>query len=279
MAKKRTSKAEIGSPPSVSADKAIEILRRQIRSAQEYLDSHQLPDNEYAAWKALTENYLVMAFGSDSPNVRRVMDVGKYGSFPMDASESWRENHRVESITKQMRILESLVELLQVQKEASASPSSEELPKSQSNRVFLVHGHDQSVLHETARFLESLGLEAIILREQPSEGRTIIEKFIDYSDVAYAVVLLTPDDRGGVTDAEFTEQTPRARQNVIFELGFFVGKLGRRSVAALYVDGVEVPSDYSGVVFIPFDESGGWRLFLAKELKAAGIEIDMNRAT
>ena len=102
----------------------------------------------------------------------------------------------------------------------------------------------------TARFIEKLGLELIVLHEQPNKGRTIIEKFQDYSNVSYAVVLLTPDDRGGVASSKLEEQQPRARQNVIFELGYFIGKLSRKRVCALYIDGVEIPSDYSGVLFI-----------------------------
>jgi predicted nucleotide-binding protein len=123
-----------------------------------------------------------------------------------------------------------------------------------------------------------LDLNLIILHEQPNKGRTIIEKFQDYSDVAFAIVLLTADDRGGIADSQYDSQSLRARQNVIFELGYFIGKLGRNRVCALYSEGVEIPSDYSGVLFIKFDEAGAWRLAVAKEIKAAGIDIDMNKA-
>ena len=150
--------------------------------------------------------------------------------------------------------------------------------KPSSNRVFLVHGHDEAVIHETARFLGKLMLDVKILREQPSSGRTIIEKFIDYSDVAYAVVLLTGDDRGGKANDKFEDQKLRARQNVILELGFFLGKLERKRVSVLYQDGVDIPSDYNGVVFIPLDKNGAWHFQLARELKAAGLNIDMNNA-
>ncbi len=145
-----------------------------------------------------------------------------------------------------------------------------------SHRVFVVHGHDHGLRAEVARFLERLGLEAIILDEQPKAGRTIIENFERYADVRYAVVLLTGDDRGGTRDQSYEDQRLRARQNVIFELGYFAAKLGRQHVCALHEAGVEIPSDYQGVLYVSLDPHGGWRLHLAKELRAAGLPVDLN---
>ncbi|MEE8356570.1 MAG: nucleotide-binding protein, partial [Anaerolineales bacterium] len=107
-----------------------------------------------------------------------------------------------------------------------------EKPPGDSKKIFIVHGRDEEAKDSLARFLEKLGLEVIILHEQPNQGRTIIEKFEDYSDVGFAVVLLTPDDIGG--RANDLELLPRARQNVVFELGFFIGALGRERVCALH---------------------------------------------
>jgi predicted nucleotide-binding protein len=154
------------------------------------------------------------------------------------------------------------------------------MPRSEptGHRIFLVHGHDEAVIQTVARFLERLDQEVIILREQPNSGRTIIEKFEDYADVGFAVVILTGDDRGGTKDAKADDQKPRARQNVILELGYFLGRLGRDRVCVLYQEGVEIPSDYSGVLYTPLDKAGAWRLDLAKELKAAGLSVDMNKA-
>jgi predicted nucleotide-binding protein len=125
--------------------------------------------------------------------------------------------------------------------------------------------------------LEKVDLKVTILHELPNEGRTIIEKFVDSSDVGFAVILLTGDDRGGVKTASFEDQKLRARQNVIFELGYFTANLGRGQVCAIYEDEVEIPSDYQGVVFIRYDEAGGWKLRLANELQAAGIPVDKNK--
>ncbi|MBN8657796.1 MAG: nucleotide-binding protein [Anaerolineae bacterium] len=144
-----------------------------------------------------------------------------------------------------------------------------------SKKVFIVHGRNHSLKEEVARFLEKFGLGAIILHEQPNFGMTIIEKFEAFSDVRYAIVLLTADDIGGVRDTK-ESQLPRARQNVIFELGYFLGKLGRAHVCALYENGVELPSDVHGVLYVPWDNSGFWKIQIAKEMKHAGLKIDLN---
>jgi len=265
-------------PATVSPTQGIQLLTRQIESAKKFLSSKSLPENEYAAWETITRDYLVKAFGSPSSHVPRVMNIGKYNATLFNGGEQARETRRVESLAKQLRILESLVELLQTEIELK-TPQAQRTPQEISGQsVFLVHGHEEAVIYEAARFLESLDLEVIILREQSNQGRTIIEKFVDYSDVGFAVVLLTPDDKGGPIDAPIDKYKPRARQNVLLELGYFIGKLGRNRVCALFGEGVEIPSDYSGVLFIPIDSGGAWHMLLARELKAAGIEIDMNKA-
>lgn len=146
------------------------------------------------------------------------------------------------------------------------------------NKVFVVHGHDEATKEKVARFLEKLKLEAVILHEQPNKGRTVIEKFTDYADVSFAVVLMTGDDVGGVKGTPPKELTPRARQNVVLELGYFLARLGRGHVCALFEPGVEIPSDYSGVLYLPLDDAGAWKLQLAREVKAAGIQVDLNDA-
>lgn len=143
------------------------------------------------------------------------------------------------------------------------------------NRIFIVHGHDEAPRETVARYISTIGLEPVILHEQANRGMTIPEKLIANSNVGFAVVLLTPDDLGRAKAA--ATENPRARQNVILELGYFVGKLGRDKVCALLKDEVEIPSDYMGVVYTPFDSGGGWRQQLAKELQAAGYEIDWNK--
>lgn len=148
---------------------------------------------------------------------------------------------------------------------------------SSASKVFLVHGHDRALLEQTARFLEKLDLEPVILFEQPGGGRTIVEKLELHGDVNAAVVLLTPDDVGAKAGSP-EDVLPRARQNVVLELGYFMGRLGRRNVAVLYGESVELPSDYRGVEYIKVDVEAAWKLKLAQELKHAGLVVDMNKA-
>ncbi len=144
-----------------------------------------------------------------------------------------------------------------------------------TREVFVVHGHDEEAKESVARFLEKLGLDAIILHEQPNQGRTVIEKFETCSkNVAFAVVLLTPDDFGHAADKPEKLES-RARQNVILELGYFMGRLGRTRVCALYKGGVELPSDFQGVVYLELDPSGAWKRKLAQELLGAKITIKL----
>ena len=127
-----------------------------------------------------------------------------------------------------------------------------------------------------ARFLEGLELKPIILQEQPNEGRTIIEKFEDYAGtVGFAVAICTPDDVGALA-TEPDNLKPRMRQNVVLELGYFAGKIGRKRVCALVKGDIETPSDYDGVVYIPMDAAEGWKLQLARELRAADLPVNMD---
>lgn len=146
-----------------------------------------------------------------------------------------------------------------------------------SRRVFVVHGRDDGIKETVARYLSKLDLVPIILHEQPNQGKTIIEKFETHSDVEFAVVLFTPDDVGHPA-GEPRSGKPRARQNVVLELGFFMGALGRHRVCVLFKGDIEMPSDYAGVVYVPLDAGGAWRLVVAREIKSAGIDVDLNKA-
>ena len=143
-----------------------------------------------------------------------------------------------------------------------------------SNRVFIVHGHDAEARETVARFLGNAGFDPIILHEQASRGRTVIEKVEAHSDVGFAVVLLTADDLGRAKGDDDLE--PRARQNVLLELGYFIAKLGRDRVCALKRGDVVIPSDFAGVVWTEWDEAGAWKSALARELQAAGHTVDWN---
>ncbi len=147
-------------------------------------------------------------------------------------------------------------------------------------KVFIVHGHNEVMKQSVARFIETIGLKAIILSEQANKGRTTLEKFHFNANVDMAIILLSPDDKGysvkeGPRKAKF-----RARQNVIFELGYFIGKFNREKVITLVENpsNFENPSDFHGVVYTPFDgPDGAWKASVLKELKANGFDIDSNK--
>jgi len=145
-----------------------------------------------------------------------------------------------------------------------------------TRRVFVVHGHDEATRETVARFLERLDLTPIILHEQVNKGQTLIEKIQEHGDVGFAVILLTPDDVGAAVGSPDGMQ-PRPRQNVIFELGYFIGRLGREHVCALIKGKLEVLSDFAGVIYTELDAAGGWQIQLAREIEAAGLQIDFNR--
>ncbi|MGZ3409295.1 MAG: TIR domain-containing protein [Xanthobacteraceae bacterium] len=139
-----------------------------------------------------------------------------------------------------------------------------------------MHGHDIGARESVARFLTNIDLDPIILLEQPNSGQTIIEKFEAHAaTVSFAVILLTPDDLGG---AAGSPQAERARQNVIYELGYFTGKLGRGRACLLRKGQVDMPSDLAGLLYTDLDPGDGWKIKLIRELRAAGIAIDANRA-
>lgn len=146
------------------------------------------------------------------------------------------------------------------------------------NSVFLVHGHDEGAKHAVARFIEQLGITPVILQEQINRGMTVIEKFEEFAGRAgFAVVLMTPDDFGYPVGYE-EQKKLRPRQNVVLELGYFSAKLGREKTFVLTKGEIEMPSDIMGLMYEPMDKSEGWKMSLARELKAAGFEIDLNRA-
>lgn len=148
------------------------------------------------------------------------------------------------------------------------------LMKQKSKNVFIVHGHDEGARESVARFITNLGLKPIILHEQANRGRTVIEKVEAHSDVSFVVVLLTPDDLGKAKNSN--ELEPRVRQNVLLELGYFFGRLGRENVCALKRGNVEIPSDFAGVVWEDMDSGSGWKQALGRELEASGQSIDWN---
>jgi len=184
---------------------------------------------------------------------------------PVQADDLRTEVRELESVASKLGLSETDL--------AASVPavSGRELPA--DDRVLIVHGRNEEAKEKVARFLMKLQLEPVLLDEQAARGRTLIEKFETQWPVAFVVVLLTGDDVGGPA-SESRKLGPRARQNVIFELGFSIAKLNRERVCALYEEGVELPSDFHGVEYKPLDAAGAWKAKLARELHEAGLRFD-----
>ncbi len=144
-------------------------------------------------------------------------------------------------------------------KASSRVPSGRRLSK--RSRVFVTHGHNDALRTEVVDLLDRVDLDPVVLQDQANRGKTVIEKFEQHAQVAAAVVILSSDDTGGKS-AE--DQRPRARQNVLIELGYFLGKLGRNNVVILHDGAAEMPSDLSGLLTVRC--SGDWKLPLLREL-------------
>jgi predicted nucleotide-binding protein len=200
---------------------------------------------------------------------------GSFGSSDDISTGSYLKKLR--SIYERLELLPAPMHSLSALSATAKLAESSRKQHTNTRRVFIVHGHDDGAKETVARFLSKLDLEPVVLHEQPNRGRTIIEKFEDHSDVAFAVVLFTPDDVG-YPAGNSGEAKARARQNVVLELGFFMAALRRERVCVLYKSGVELPSDYAGVLYHQMDDSGAWRFLLAREFKAVGIDVDLNKA-
>lgn len=254
--------------------KAIQLLQDQIDEGNALLQARPLSQNEHDSWEIVTESHLRIIFGKDSLQDEAVFQRRTARAFPMNADEVWRENYRSNELKGQIARLGAIIKSHSVQQTLDIDNTP---PGVSGHKVFLVHGHNEAIKFNVARFLEKLEQDVILLDEQPNRGQTIIEKFEQHSDVGFAIVLLTGDDRGANYDSPADALRPRARQNVIFELGYFIGKLGRNRVCALYEESVELPSDYFGVLYIPIDKAGGWKHKLVRELSEAGFAVDLNK--
>lgn len=277
-------------------EQEIEVLREQLKKGKELLND-ELPDlRRCRTWAGTTADCLQGMLGSTSHILASFKKASeKYGNWSYineglevrdrgqrnfeslrnscQAEASRRKRAAIGAIHEQLECVQNVVESL----ETKLLTNTPLVARAQGNKIFVVHGHDETALFRIERFLKKLQLDPLVLREKPNEGQTIIEKFMALSNQAgFAVVLLTPDDRGGRNAEPYEKQKLRARQNVIFELGFFLGKLGRKNVCALYNEGVEIPSDYQGVLYVKFDESDVWQMNLAKEMKMAGLKVDIN---
>lgn len=173
----------------------------------------------------------------------------------------------IEALRDHMEIIEVLIDKSESTTDKETSSNIEVKQK-----IFIVHGRDEYTRNEAELLLHRIGIEPVILSFQANQGATLIDKFEKYADVLYAIVLLTPDDFGGLEGTSISNL--RARQNVIFELGYFYGKLGRSNVCIVMKSDVEIPSDIQGVVYTRFENKlDEVKSEIYREMSAAGIKF------
>ena len=249
--------------------KAIERLQKALDAIVE-LELLQFDSLEVQKWRRGTQSIVADTFGARSPHVRDFTD----SLYRIRGYDVGCDLEPVASVLKSM--IEEIEEYWEDKEQAPSSSGTQRREQPSPKEIFVIHGRDNEAKEMVARFLTRLALTPVILHEQPNQGRTIIEKFEQHAQVGFALALLTPDDVGALRDNR-NDLKPRARQNVVFELGYFLGRLGRNRVCALTKGNVELPSDYDGVVYISLDD-GGWKMDLIRELKNAGFEVDANKA-
>ena len=229
-------------------------------------------DTDFEAWEVNVRRFLSKKYGEKSIEYKKFDDTSFFsGCWGIDTTDEEFHSDCVNSCREGLEI--TIAILQSYLDDLSDSDTNEGIrPPHNSKKVFTVHGHDGELKQAVARIIEKQGIEAIILSEQANKGRTIIEKFEDYSDVSGAICLFTADDYGRAKNN--TTDNTRARQNVVLEAGYFMGKLGRNCVAILADKDIEMPSDLSGIVYT---DSTNWEINLLKELKEMGYTIDFNK--
>lgn len=264
------SRIEVDNQITAQIEKGRQLSARPIQSEKDL----EVSRAQYKQWDDYNTVMLRRQFDSSEVADEYGATFGGFVTV-MPSLETEVRGH-LRDVERKVTILESVRGRLSLYEEVSPSIVSTQ-SEARSRDIFVVHGHDAEATQSVARFIEILDLRAVILHEQPSGGRTVIEKFEEESlGVGYAVVLLTPDDIGAPGDKP-EETKRRARQNVVFELGFFVGRLGRARVCVLHKGVVDIPSDFQGVIYVAMDEAGAWQIALAREMKEAGIDLDMNK--
>lgn len=248
----------------------IEVLDDQVTDAK---NGH--PD-DFERWRTATEVALRIVMGDNSPLLTQFRGVSYSPGFMysgMDISPYQPAGVKnavaiLEAAKGELALRAELEQVVQTQESAN-----EQATAAEQGRVFIVHGHNDARKYELSRVLHKItGIEPIILHEQPSGGRGIFEKLESYAaTTGFAVVLLTSDDLGRAKDAK--DEAPRARQNVVFEAGYFSGRLGRARVVLLYEEGLELPGDLDGIVYVPLDPGGAWKPKLAQEMESGGFEV------
>ena len=264
----------------VSFQDAKTKLTKQIDEGQKFLDSYGSYAGCYEPfreqvniWNDVNSTILKQIFST--PDIHNELQAFRLGRIKFVRTGEPTEREKIQ--TMEQEIKRSLEKLKSIDTRLEHYVRSHPEPfvvTEGSKDVFVVHGHDDEVREATARLISAIGLVPTVLGEQPNRSMTIIEKLEANASVHAAVVILTADDVGGKKGEQLR---PRARQNVVLELGFFMGRLGRNRVCALLDESIEQPSDYHGITYINLDPNNAWRTKLTRELEAMGFQVDYSK--
>ena len=249
-----------------------------IRHAERQYNSEELDifEKSYHSWVDYYKELLKQAFDIQENDYLR--DFEDAGLYVWMGNEDVMEVYRM-LIGERKAVLERLIAKFPLLPKADTGTESKKATganKPTTNKVFIVHGHDSNTRNEAELLVKQLDLDPVVLFKKPNMGDTIIEKlFRESNNVAFAIVLYTKCDEGKAV--EESDYKPRARQNVVLEHGLMCGLLGRSKVVALVEEGIEVPGDLSGVIYISLDSAKRWQFDLAREMKAVGLPIDLNK--
>ena len=248
-----------------------EKIKQLIDQAEELIKARiTFSKPEFKAWHTKTERFLTIKYGPKSVELRNFRNR-PFG--PTVFISGVKHDDSIECVNDLETTVLELQDYLAEEEESGGDETvASDVSTFPNNKVFIVHGHNGELKEAVARLIDSQGINAIILSEQANQGKTIIEKFEEHSDVGAAIVLFTNDDMGREKNVE--EELPRARQNVVFEAGYFMGKLGRNRVVIIAEKGNELPSDLQGVVYT---DKSGWKLDVCRELKAMDFAVDLNK--
>ena len=234
-----------------------------------------MPYNEEDKYVSKTELYIKKCFGKESDYIEKLKSISfiPFVFTPdMPDSDYYRafERGKKELVNLVKNMIEDITLTIDEHNSKDSAPAT-------LGNVFVVHGHDTILRDAVELFLLKIGYNPIILCEEPSKGNTIIEKIEEYTkNNCYAIVLYTPCDLGREKDE--TDLKQRARQNVVFEHGYLLSKLGRDHVCALTREGVELPGDFSGVIYVNYDDKKQpWKNRIAKEMEAVGMKIQWSK--
>jgi len=291
----------------VSRPRAEEIIAGRIAAGNDLLvdakgvrqeGEHRDWRRQRNRWGKVTRTALLSVFFSEeyADEFATSLNPSRGAVMPRDWTVFFADD--VDDVKNAITVLETLTERLDLLEESSviqpdrapSDPLVRETQVDTATPVFIVHGRNEERKTQVARMLERTGSHAVrILHEQPNQGQTVLEKFERHAqESGYAVILLTGDDMGGLRDDVEPSladgrtgevMSARGRQNVVLEMGFFFGALGRKNVAVLHEETVDLPSDIAGLLYIPLDSGGAWQAKLLLELRSAGFAYDLNNLT